>query len=136
MFLLRSGDILVNEVAPRPHNSGHYTIDGCVTSQFEQHIRAVLGWPLGDCSLNTECAIMLNLLGKLDGDEGLMQAQEVLNKAMTVPGASIHWYDKGEVTVNRKVWHQLHNYHAAEKIENNNCQSCHMLYTRSMTEMH
>lgn len=103
MFLLRSGEILVNEVAPRPHNSGHYTIDGCVTSQFEQHIRAVLGWPFGDCSLKSECTIMLNLLGKADGDEGLLEAQEVLNKAMTIPEASIQWYDKGEVTVKRKV---------------------------------
>lgn len=51
MFLLNGGEILINEVAPRPHNSGHYTIDACLTSQFEQHIRAILGWPLGDPSL-------------------------------------------------------------------------------------
>ena len=51
MFLLADGDVVVNEVAPRPHNSGHYTIDACYTSQFEQHIRAILGWPLGNTSL-------------------------------------------------------------------------------------
>jgi len=51
MFLLDDGEVLINEVAPRPHNSGHYTIDACSTSQFEQHIRAILGWPLGDPSL-------------------------------------------------------------------------------------
>ena len=51
LFLLEDDRVLLNEVAPRPHNSGHYTIDGCFTSQFEQHIRAILGWPLGDTSL-------------------------------------------------------------------------------------
>jgi len=51
MFLLENGEILLNEVAPRPHNSGHYTIEGCATSQFEQHLRAVMGWPLGSPDL-------------------------------------------------------------------------------------
>ena len=53
MFLLEDGQILLNEVAPRPHNSGHYTIEGCATSQFEQHLRAVMGWPLGSPDLVT-----------------------------------------------------------------------------------
>ena len=53
MFLLEDGQILLNEVAPRPHNSGHYTIEGCATSQFEQHLRAVMGWPLGSPDLMT-----------------------------------------------------------------------------------
>ncbi len=51
MFLLEDGGLLLNEVAPRPHNSGHYTIEACATSQYEQHLRAVMGWPLGDTSL-------------------------------------------------------------------------------------
>ena len=51
MFLLEGGELLLNEVAPRPHNSGHYTIEGCATSQFEQHLRAVMGWPLGSPEL-------------------------------------------------------------------------------------
>ena len=51
MFLLADGTLLLNEIAPRPHNSGHYTIEGCATSQYEQHLRAILGWPLGDTSL-------------------------------------------------------------------------------------
>ena len=57
MFLLEDGEILLNEVAPRPHNSGHYTIEGCATSQFEQHLRAVMGWPLGcpDLIVNSWC---------------------------------------------------------------------------------
>ena len=51
MFLLADGTLLLNEIAPRPHNSGHYTIEACATSQYEQHLRAILGWPLGDTSL-------------------------------------------------------------------------------------
>lgn len=51
MFLLEDGELLLNEVAPRPHNSGHYSIEGCATSQFEQHLRAVMGWPLGSPDL-------------------------------------------------------------------------------------
>lgn len=51
MFLLADGSLLLNEIAPRPHNSGHYTIEACATSQYEQHLRAILGWPLGDTSL-------------------------------------------------------------------------------------
>lgn len=56
--------ILLNEVAPRPHNSGHHTIESCITSQFEQHLRAVVGLPLGDPSMKTPAAIMYNILGE------------------------------------------------------------------------
>lgn len=59
-----SGQILLNEVAPRPHNSGHHTIESCYTSQYEQHLRAVVGLPLGDPSMKTPAAIMCNLLGE------------------------------------------------------------------------
>lgn len=121
LFLLKDGSILINEIAPRPHNSGHYTIDGCFTSQFEQLIRAVLGWPLGntslmvndsfsktsmDASLFTEVgsAVMLNLLGEEDGRKGLMHAQSIVQKALQVPGARVHWYDKSHVSKNRKVF--------------------------------
>ncbi|KAB5512000.1 hypothetical protein DKX38_029028 [Salix brachista] len=65
LFLTKDGQvILLNEVAPRPHNSGHHTIEACYTSQFEQHLRAVLGLPLGDPSMKTPAAIMYNLLGE------------------------------------------------------------------------
>ena len=64
MFVTNDNDILVNEVAPRPHNSGHYTIEGCVTSQFENHIRAVVGLPLGDTGLISP-TVMINLLGEV-----------------------------------------------------------------------
>jgi len=120
MFLLPDGSLLLNEVAPRPHNSGHYTIEGCVTSQFEQHLRAVLGWPLGDPSLRgsggggsggngngngKECALMLNILGTADGDLGVAQAHETMAKAYATPGATVHWYGKDGVAKGRKVGH-------------------------------
>lgn len=61
-FLLPDGSVLLNEVAPRPHNSGHYTIEACPSSQYEAHLRAVLGWPLGDTGLRVGAAVMLNIL--------------------------------------------------------------------------
>jgi phosphoribosylaminoimidazole carboxylase (NCAIR synthetase) len=65
MFLLPGRRVVINEVAPRPHNSGHYTMDACATSQFEQHLRAVLGWPLGEGHQLSGSAIMLNLLVRM-----------------------------------------------------------------------
>lgn len=105
MFLLPDGSLLLNEVAPRPHNSGHYTMDGCVTSQFENHLRAVLGWPLGDTSLNCGCSLMLNLLGEADGDEGVRLSHELMAKAYKTPGASVHWYGKSGMRKGRKIGH-------------------------------
>jgi len=105
MFLLPDGSVLLNEIAPRCHNSGHYTMNGCVTSQFENHVRAVLGWPLGDTSLNVGCAIMLNLLGEAEGDEGVRRAHALMAKAYATPGASVHWYGKSGMAVGRKVGH-------------------------------
>jgi phosphoribosylaminoimidazole carboxylase len=105
MFLLPDGSLLLNEVAPRPHNSGHYTMDGCVTSQFENHVRAVLGWPLGDTSLNCGTCIMLNLLGEADGDEGVAAAHRTMAAAYSTPGASVHWYDKPGMRRGRKIGH-------------------------------
>ncbi|CAN1247098.1 Phosphoribosylaminoimidazole carboxylase, chloroplastic (Fragment) [Linum grandiflorum] len=79
--------ILLNEVAPRPHNSGHHTIEACYTSQFEQHLRAVLGLPLGDPSMKTPAAIMYNLLGEEEGERGFYLAHQLIGKALTIPGA-------------------------------------------------
>jgi phosphoribosylaminoimidazole carboxylase len=104
-FLLPDGSVLLNEVAPRPHNSGHYTIEACPTSQFEAHLRAVLGWPLGDCGLQVGASIMLNILGEADGEEGERLAHELMGRAYAVPGASVHWYGKAGVASNRKVGH-------------------------------
>lgn len=105
MFLLPDGGLLLNEVAPRPHNSGHYTQDGCVTSQFENHVRAVLGWPLGDPSLNCGCSIMLNILGEADGDEGVAKAHALMARAYRTRGAKVHWYGKPGMRAARKVGH-------------------------------
>lgn len=100
MFLVGSR-LLVNEVAPRPHNSGHYTFGACATSQFEQHVRAVLGLPLGDPSLSRP-AVMLNLFGDLwhDGDPDWMP---ILSR----PEARLHLYGKTEPRPGRKMGHVL-----------------------------
>lgn len=105
LFLLPDGSILLNEVAPRPHNSGHYTIEGCATSQYEAHLRAVLGWPLGDTSLKVGAALMLNVLGEGAGDEGMAAAHALMGRAYATPGAAVHWYGKAEVAPQRKIGH-------------------------------
>lgn len=101
LFLLRDGTVVYNEIAPRPHNSGHYTIEGCVTSQFENHIRAVLGWALGDVSMVEPNAVMVNILG---GFDGALKAA-VSKDALTVPQAHLHLYGKRDVRVGRKMGH-------------------------------
>ncbi|VEU20969.1 DEKNAAC101852 [Brettanomyces naardenensis] len=94
MFLLPDGQLLVNEIAPRPHNSGHYTIDACVTSQFEAHIRAITGLPMPNnfASLSTPNthAIMLNVLGA-DKPNGEL---EICTRALSTPNASVYLYGK------------------------------------------
>jgi len=105
LFLLPDGSIVLNEVAPRPHNSGHYTIEACGMSQYEAQIRAVLGWPLGDPSLKVGSSIMLNVLGKTEGEAGMRAAHELMGRAYRVPGASVHWYGKEEVAAQRKIGH-------------------------------
>ncbi|GAB4367868.1 MAG: 5-(carboxyamino)imidazole ribonucleotide synthase [Spirochaetales bacterium] len=102
LFLTPSGNVLLNEVAPRPHNSGHYTIEACLTSQFEQHIRAITGLPLGATDL-IRPAIMVNLLGESDArGTPLVHGME---EALSVPGVSIHLYGKREVRPFRKMGH-------------------------------
>jgi len=105
MFLLKDGSITLNEVAPRPHNSGHYTIEACASSQYEQHLRSVMGWPLGDPSLVVGAAIMLNILGEADGEEGMQRANALIERALNVPGANVHWYGKEGVRKQRKIGH-------------------------------
>lgn len=105
LFLLPNDEVLLNEVAPRPHNSGHYTIEGCNVSQYEQHLRAVLGLPLGDTSLKVGAAAMYNILGEADDEEGFEMASAVLQRTLRVPGASAHWYDKAEMKKGRKMGH-------------------------------
>ncbi|MBA0751417.1 hypothetical protein Gogos_000340 [Gossypium gossypioides] len=105
LFLTRDGQILLNEVAPRPHNSGHHTIESCYTSQFEQHLRAVVGLPLGDPSMKTPAAIMYNLLGQDEGEPGFKVAHQLIARALEIPGATAHWYDKPEMRRQRKMGH-------------------------------
>jgi len=101
LFLTRSGRLLVNEMAPRPHNSGHYTIEGCVTSQFENHVRAVLGLPLGSAEMVKPYAVMINLLGKTGG-AGLIKNY---NTALSDPNVHLHLYGKKNSRKGRKMGH-------------------------------
>lgn len=101
MFLTLDGQVLLNEFAPRPHNSGHYTIEACHTSQFENLLRAVLGWPLGDPGMVSPAAAMVNVLGKRDGAGVPGNLAEVL----AVPGASVHLYGKRKTRPGRKMGH-------------------------------
>ena len=101
MFVTEDNELLVNEIAPRPHNSGHYTIEGCVTSQFEQHIRAITALPLGDPSL-LRPAVMRNILGS--GEEG--KAEIVgLEPALAVESVKVHIYQKTISRPGRKMGH-------------------------------
>ncbi|KXS12438.1 Phosphoribosylaminoimidazole carboxylase [Gonapodya prolifera JEL478] len=105
LFLLKDGTILLNEIAPRPHNSGHYTIEACHTSQFENHLRAILGLPLGACGLKVGAAAMYNIVGSSDGDGGMKEVEQIVASAMGVPGAAVHLYGKKECRRGRKMGH-------------------------------
>jgi phosphoribosylaminoimidazole carboxylase len=105
LFLLEDGSVLLNEIAPRPHNSGHYTIEACVTSQYENHVRAVLGWPLGDTSMICGGSTMINILGEASGSEGAEIANSVISRSLCIPGAYPHWYGKEGVKPGRKIGH-------------------------------
>ena len=102
LFLTKSGTLLINEVAPRPHNSGHHTIDSCATSQFQQHLRAILDLPLGSTKMHSP-SVMVNLLGA-DGYRGKTLYQG-LEKAMAIEGAKVHLYGKKETKPFRKMGH-------------------------------
>ncbi len=99
MFLEKSGKVLVNEMAPRPHNSGHWSIEGCATSQFEQHVRAVCGLPLGSTELLRPTA-MANLLGDL-----WQTAEPQWSDALSLPNVHLHLYGKHEARPRRKMGH-------------------------------
>lgn len=102
MFLTKDNKVLVNEIAPRPHNSGHYTIEACITCQFEQHIRAITDLPLGSTKLLSP-AVMVNLLGE-EGYEG-HPIIEGLHEALSIPGVSFHFYGKEVTRPFRKMGH-------------------------------
>lgn len=96
MFVLDNGDILVNELAPRPHNSGHYSIEATNSSQFHQHIRAICGWPLNKPKLWSD-SVMINVLGQ--------HVAPITTKVAQYPNWSIHLYGKEEAKHNRKMGH-------------------------------
>lgn len=102
MFVCKDGELLVNEVAPRPHNSGHQTIEGNYVSQFEQHLRSIYNLPLGDTSSITN-AIMINLLGE-KGYEGVAK-YENLEKILAIDGVFVHLYGKKYTKPFRKMGH-------------------------------
>ena len=102
MFLTHAGDLLVNEAAPRPHNSGHHTIDSARTSQYQQHLRAISGMPLGDTT-QTAPAVMLNLLGE-PGHRGPVRYEGV-EECLALPGVYVHLYGKALTAPYRKMGH-------------------------------
>ncbi len=102
LFEMPDGAILVNELAPRPHNTGHYSIEGAYTSQFENHVRAILGWPLGSTDLRAPVAVMVNVLGRRESTPPQIRG---LQDALAVPGATVHVYGKPDVRPNRKMGH-------------------------------
>lgn len=101
LFLTNAGELLVNETAPRAHNSGHFTIEGCASSQYDQLLRVLLGWPLGDARL-TGHAAMINLVG--EGGTGPVDLQG-LEPVLRIPRAFLHLYGKRETRTGRKMGH-------------------------------
>ena len=104
-FVLKDGSLVVNEMAPRPHNSGHYTIDACITSQFAQQVRAMARLPLGDVRQHSP-AVMLNILGDLWFEDDSDTAREpAWEQVLALPGASLHLYGKDDPRRGRKMGH-------------------------------
>lgn len=103
-FVLADGKLVANEIAPRPHNSGHYTMNACVVSQFEQQVRAVAGMPLGDTQ-TVSPAIMLNLLGDIWFDANDQLREPDWAGVLQVPGACLHLYSKAQARKGRKMGH-------------------------------
>ena len=102
LFITNKDEILINEVAPRPHNSGHHTIECCVTSQFDQHIRSILNLPLGETGILIP-GIMVNLVGE-NMEEGNVNYKNI-NDIFDIPGVYIHIYGKKKSRLNRKMGH-------------------------------
>lgn len=101
MFLTEDNEVLVNEIAPRVHNSGHHTIEANRTSQFEQHIRAITGLPLGSTEMVAPAAAMINILGERDGEVRVAGLEKVLE----MPDVHVHLYGKSPTKVARKMGH-------------------------------
>jgi len=105
LFVFKDGSVTLNEVAPRPHNSGHYTMDSCSCDQFEAHVRAVMGLPLPhDTSLGVGCAMMINIVSNVAEPTAETPARE-FSELCNVTGASGHWYGKASASKGRKMAH-------------------------------
>lgn len=104
-FVLQDGTLVVNEMAPRPHNSGHYTIDACITSQFAQQVRAMARLPLGDVRQHS-ASVMLNILGDVwfEGDSDAAR-EPAWDRVLALPGANLHLYGKNDPRRGRKMGH-------------------------------
>lgn len=102
LFLTADHQVLVNEIAPRTHNSGHFSLDACNCSQFEQHLRAVAGFPLVPPTLKTPGAVMVNLLGY---EQSFSDYQAQRKALAALPAAFVHWYGKAESRPGRKLGH-------------------------------
>ena len=102
LFLGADGKILVNEIAPRTHKSGHFSLEACETSQFEQHLRAVCGLPLGNPALQCAGAVMVNLLGYENSNSDYQSQRQQIAE---IPQAHVHWYGKTESRPGRKLGH-------------------------------
>lgn len=106
LFLTADGQVLINEIAPRTHNSGHYTLDACETSQFEQQLRVVSGRPLGSVALTSAGAVMVNLLGTENTPDG--ETSEYMEKRKAIaalPNTHLYWYGKSQSRIGRKLAH-------------------------------
>lgn len=118
LFLTTEGKVLVNEIAPRTHNSGHFTLDACEVSQFEQQLRAVCHLPLGNSALQCDGAVMVNLLGYEYSENDYLQQRQIIQQ---IPQARVHWYGKTTSRPGRKLGHvtvllDAQNRHQAEAI--------------------
>jgi phosphoribosylaminoimidazole carboxylase len=118
--------VLLNEVAPRPHNTGHYTQDACAVSQFENHLRGICGLPLGNTQMLVEAAAMVNILGSSSSSSNTSTMQDTLassNLAMTsLPNAVVHWYGKDSCRPGRKMGHINITGHSHGEIDSALCQ--------------
>jgi 5-(carboxyamino)imidazole ribonucleotide synthase len=102
LFLTKDNQILINEIAPRTHNSGHLTINACQTSQFEQHLRAISGLPLGSTALKYQGAVMVNLLGMQSETNDYIEKRQ---KLAEIPNSHLYWYGKNQSRPGRKMGH-------------------------------
>ena len=113
LFLTRDGKVLVNETAPRAHNSGHFSIECCPSSQFDQLLRILMGWPLGAVTM-TGMGAMLNLIG--EGGTGAVHVSG-MDEALSIPETFVHLYGKQETRTGRKMGHVTLTGGTAEELE-------------------